>query len=153
MSKLQIKLKVLDPECYPYATEVGDWIDLRSATDMTIEPGSYASIPLGICMELPDGYEAHILPRSSLFRNYHLICTNSMGIVDNSFCGPTDEWRFLVYKPKLDEEVEVEAKSIRKGDRICQFRIVPVQPKISFIDSCDIDKNKSRGGFGSTGIS
>ena len=126
-----------------YAIQSGDWIDLRSAETIETTEGDYYLIRLGIGMILPDGYEAHILPRSSTFKKYGIVMTNSTGIIDNSYSGDDDEWRF----PALATRHAV----IRKGDRIAQFRIVKNQPPISF-DVVDHLNDTSRGGFGSTGV-
>lgn len=124
------------------AFENGDWIDLRSAEDVDLKEGEFKLIKLGVGMILPEGYEAHIVPRSSTFKNFSTLQTNHMGVIDESYCGDTDEWRF----PAL----AMEDTSIRVNDRICQFRIEKKQPKIEF-EKVDHLKEKSRGGFGSTG--
>lgn len=120
----------------------GDWIDLRAAENVELEKGEFKLIHLGVGMKLPDGYEAHIVPRSSTFKNYHIIQTNNIGIVDNSYCGENDEWKMPV--------LAFENTIIHKNDRICQFRIVKNQPSIEFNIVEHLDK-ESRGGFGSTG--
>ncbi|MBO7209758.1 MAG: dUTP diphosphatase, partial [Methanobrevibacter sp.] len=119
-----------------------DWIDLRAAYDYTIKKGEFALIHLGVAMKLPDGYEAHLAPRSSTYSKYGVIQANSVGVVDNSYCGPSDWWYF----PAIALEKDVE---IKKGDRICQFRIMEKQPNIKFVEGKMTDKD--RGGFGSTG--
>ena len=93
-------------------------------------------------MKLPDGYEAHLAPRSSTYSKYGVIQANSVGVVDNSYCGPSDWWYF----PAIALEKDVE---IKKGDRICQFRIMEKQPGLKFVEGKMTDKD--RGGFGSTG--
>lgn len=120
----------------------GDWIDLRAAEDVELKAGEFKLINLGVSMKLPDGYEAHIAPRSSTYKNFHIIQTNSVGIVDNSYSGTNDIWKF----PALATEDTV----IHKNDRICQFRIVPIQPEVHFIETDRLDEN-NRGGIGSTG--
>ena len=120
----------------------GDWIDLRAAADIEFKAGEFKLIPLGIGMILPDGYEAHVAPRSSTYKNFGIIQTNSIGIIDNSYCGENDEWKMAAYA--LRDTV------IHKNDRICQFRIVEKQPQFSFVE-VDHLKEESRGGFGSTG--
>lgn len=120
----------------------GDWIDLRAAKDVELEAGEHKLIPLGVGMILPDGYEAHIVPRSSTFKKYSVIQANHMGIIDNSYSGEEDEWKFSAYA--------VEHTFIKKNDRICQFRIMEKQPEISFEEVEHLNE-KSRGGFGSTG--
>lgn len=121
---------------------VGDWIDLRCGEDVTLKAGEYKMIPLGVAMQLPEGYEALVAPRSSTFRKYGVIMANSMGIMDESYKGDNDEWHFLAYATK-------DAK-IRKNERICQFRIMEHQPLLNFIEK-DWFGNPDRGGIGSTG--
>ena len=121
----------------------GDWIDLRAAETVSLSKGEFKLISLGVGMILPDGYEAHIVPRSSTFKKFHIIQTNHMGIIDNSYCGEQDEWKF----PAL----AVEDTIINKNDRICQFRIVKKQPEIVFEQVKKLS-DTSRGGFGSTGV-
>lgn len=120
----------------------GDWIDLRAAEDAELKAGEFQLIPLGVAMELPEGYEAHIVPRSSTFKKWGVIQTNHMGVVDFSYRGDQDQWRF----PAL----AVRDTVIHKNDRICQFRIVENQPKLNF-ETVDHLGNPDRGGFGSTG--
>lgn len=120
----------------------GDWIDLRAAKTVSLKKGDYALIPLGIGMILPDGYEAHVLPRSSTPSKFGIVCANSMGVIDNSYCGDDDEWQFPA--------VAIADTVIHKGDRICQFRIVKNQPELMFIEIGRL-LPKSRGGIGSTG--
>lgn len=124
-------------------TDVGDWCDLRAAEDVEMKKGDFKLIPLGISMELPAGYEAHILPRSSTYNKFGLIMANSTGVVDNSFKGSDDVWRFPA--------IAVRDTIIHANDRICQFRIMKNQPRLIFkeVDHLSAD---SRGGFGSTGV-
>ena len=120
----------------------GDWIDLRSAEDVHLDEGQYYAIPLGVAMQLPEGYEAHVVPRSSTFKRWGIIQTNSMGVIDGSYCGDGDEWHFPAYATRTAD--------IRKGDRICQFRIMEKQPSIEFTVVSHLG-NPDRGGLGSTG--
>ena len=122
--------------------EKGDWVDLRAAEDMVLRPRGIYRIPLGISVELPEGYEAHVAPRSSTFKNWGIIQTNSVGIIDNSYCGDNDIWMMPVYATRFTK--------IHKNDRICQFRIIRKQPEIVF-ETVDHLGNEDRGGFGSTG--
>jgi len=122
--------------------EKSDWIDLRAAREVEIKKGEFCLIPLGIAMELPKGYEALVIPRSSTFQNYGIIQTNSIGLIDESYCGNHDQWYF----PAL----AVRDTIIYKNDRICQFRIIKHQPKIDF-QEVEILNGKDRGGFGTTG--
>ena len=119
-----------------------DWIDLRAAEDMAIQKGECRLIPLGVAIELPKGYEAHVVPRSSTFRNYGLIQANSFGVVDESYCGNEDQWFVPMYAIR-DTEVHV-------NDRICQFRIMEHQPEIVFEETGRL-LGENRGGFGTTG--
>jgi dUTP pyrophosphatase len=121
---------------------VGDWIDLRAAETVLLHKGDFALISLGVSMKLPDGYEAHVVPRSSTFKKWGVLQTNSMGIIDNSYSGTNDIWRF----PAL----AVRDTVINKNDRICQFRIVKRQPTVEFEEMDTLDA-VDRGGFGSTG--
>ncbi len=119
-----------------------DWIDLYAAETITLRAGESALIPLGVAMALPEGYEAHVAPRSSTFKTYGLLQSNGVGVVDWSYRGDEDQWKMPVYATR---DVTVEA-----GSRICQFRIVRNQPPISF-QVCEHLDGPSRGGFGSTG--
>lgn len=120
----------------------GDWIDLRAAADVEFRAGEFKLIPLGVGMILPEGYEAHIAPRSSTYKNFGIVQTNSIGVVDNSYCGDEDEWKMAAYA--------LRDTLIRKNDRICQFRIIEKQPEIE-IETVEHLRETSRGGFGSTG--
>jgi len=142
--KLEIKIKYFSDDLIPIEKIViGDWIDLRSAKTIQIAPFTFKLIPLGVAMELPKGYEAHIVPRSSTFKKFHIIQTNSQGIIDNSYCGDEDQWYFPAHT--LNKPAVIE-----QNDRICQFRIVPIQPEVIFT-KCSTLGNKNRGGFGTTG--
>ena len=121
----------------------GDWIDLRAAQITPMKKGDFALIPLGVAMKLPRGYEAHVVPRSSTYKNFRVIQANSMGVIDNSYCGNDDMWYFPA--------IAMEDTVINKGDRICQFRIVKSMPKIE-IKTTTFLNEKSRGGIGSTGV-
>ena len=122
--------------------EKGDWIDLRIAEDVTMKRGEFKLLNLGIAMRLPKGYEAIVLPRSSTFKNYGIIMTNGMGLIDNSYCGDGDIWKF----PAL----ATRDCKIKKGDRICQFRIQKNMDSVAFLFSDHLN-DEERGGFGSTG--
>ena len=119
-----------------------DWIDLRSAEEVNMKAGEARLISLGIAVQLPKGYEAHVVPRSSTFKNFGLIQTNHMGVIDESYCGDNDQW-FMPVLAIRDTEIHV-------NDRICQFRIMEHQPVISF-EECNTLNGTDRGGFGSTG--
>ena len=121
---------------------VGDWIDLRAAEDVHLFGGSDILISLGVSMKLPEGYEAHIVPRSSTFLKYKIMQTNSVGIIDNSYSGDNDIWKLPV--------IAFDETTIHKNDRICQFRIVKRMPDVEFVEVEVLDDD-DRGGFGSTG--
>ena len=122
--------------------EKGDWIDLRSALEIKMKAGEHKLIPLGVGMILPEGYEAHIVPRSSTYKKFGIIQTNHMGIIDNSYSGEEDQWMLSAYA--LRDTV------IPFNERICQFRIMEKQPDIEF-EEVEHLNDVSRGGFGSTG--
>ena len=138
-----IKIKYFDKEIDKIKKiSTGDWIDLRSAETVHLKKGEFHLIPLGVGMILPSGYEAHIVPRSSTYKNFKVIQTNPMGVIDNSYCGDTDQWMMPV--------IAMEDTVINKNDRICQFRIVEKMPTIEF-DEVEHLYEVSRGGIGSTG--
>ena len=140
---MNIKIKYLDEGIGKVALiSKGDWIDLRAAETVELKAGEFKLIPLGVAMQLPAGYEAHVCPRSSTFKNFGVIQTNSMGIIDNSYCGDNDQWFFPAYA--LRDTV------INLNDRICQFRIMENQPQIQFV-TVDVLGNPDRNGIGSTG--
>lgn len=133
----------------------GDWLDLRNRERISVLSGEYHEITLGIAMELPAGFEAIVLPRSSTYRRWGLLLANGQGIIDESYRADTDEWHFLAVCQKA---VEIPANT-----RICQFRIQPNQfatpwqkikwlftRKIEFVE-VDCLGNVPRGGLGSTG--
>lgn len=140
---MKLRVKEITEGCMPQAIEQGDWIDLKAACDVVMFEGEYAVIPLGIAVELPEGYEAHIAPRSSTFRRYGVLCANSFGIIDNAYCGDGDQWGFPAYATKRTE--------IPKGSRICQFRVMESQPELE-LERVESLGNADRGGFGSTGL-
>lgn len=122
---------------------VGDWIDLRAAETVTIPANTSAMISLGVSMKLPQGYEAHVAPRSSTFKNYGIIQTNSVGVIDNSYSGTNDIWKMPVYATR--------DTVIHENDRICQFRIMKTMGEVECIEVDSLD-DTDRGGFGSTGV-
>lgn len=121
---------------------VGDWIDLRAAEDITMKAGEDKAIHLGVAMELPVGYEAMVAPRSSTFKKYGILPQNGIGIIDETYRGDNDEWHFLAYAVRDTE--------IKKNERICQFRIIQHQPMIHLKEVEHLG-NADRGGIGSTG--
>ena len=140
--KIRIKYFSQEIEKLRYIDGKSDWIDLRAAKEVELKKGEFALIPLGVAMELPAGYEAHVVPRSSTFKNFGVIQTNSMGVIDETYCGDNDQWFFPAYA--LRDTV------IHVNDRICQFRIMEHQPALDF-EETDVLGNEDRGGHGSTG--
>lgn len=140
---MEIKVKYFSNEIEKLSKKsVGDWIDLRAAEETSLLRGEFKLIPLGVGMILPDGYEAHIVPRSSTFKTWGIIQTNHMGVIDNSYSGDNDQWKFPAYATR--------DTVIKKGDRICQFRIIQNQPEFDIV-TVDKLNGTDRGGFGSTG--
>ena len=142
METIKIKYFGQDLEKLEYIGGKSDWIDLRASETVELKAGDFKLIPLGVAMELPPGYEAHVVPRSSTFKTYGILQTNSCGVIDGSYCGDQDMWKMPVYATR--------DTTIQKGDRICQFRIMENQPEIVFQET-EFLENKDRGGFG-TGV-
>lgn len=144
MNKETIRIKYHSKEIQKleYIDGKSDWIDLRSAEHVTLKKGEFHLIKLGVSMQLPEGYEAVIVPRSSTYLNFGIIQTNHMGVVDESYCGDNDVWMMPALAMR-DTEINV-------NDRICQFRIQKHQPQIIFDEVEHLD-NSDRGGIGSTG--
>ena len=141
--KLEILIKYHDKDLGKIEKiPVGDWIDLRSAERVDLEAFQSRIISLGISMKLPEGYEAHVVPRSSTFRRWGILQTNGIGIIDESYCGENDVWKF----PAL----AMRSTTIFKGDRICQFRIMPKMQEVVFTE-VEHMTDEDRGGLGSTG--
>lgn len=143
---MEIKIKYFHKDlpklAYVGGEDKSNWIDLYAAEDIIMKEGEFRMIPLGVAMELPEGYEAHIVPRSSTYKRYSIIQANHMGVVDSSYKGSDDQWQFPA--------IAFMDTTIRKGDRICQFRIMKKQETIEFKED-DLSTNVNRGGFGSTG--
>jgi len=142
MENIKVKYFTDKIDKLEYIDGKSDWIDLRASEDVVLEKGDFALIPLGVAMELPEGYEAHIVPRSSTYKNFGIIQANHCGIVDGSYCGDNDMWRMPV--------IAMRDTEIHMNDRICQFRIMENQPKLVFREVERLT-GKDRGGFGSTG--
>lgn len=139
-----VKIKYHNPDLvHIEKIAIGDWIDLRAAENVHIKAGEHGMISLGVSMKLPEGYEAHVVPRSSTFKNWGVLQTNSFGVIDNSYSGTNDVWRFPFYATR-DTEIHV-------NDRICQFRIAKRQEETQFLE-CESLDSTDRGGFGSTGV-
>ena len=140
--KIEIKYFVEGLEPLAYVDGKSDWIDLRAAADVSLKKDEFKLIPLGIGMKLPEGYEAHVVPRSSTFKNFGIIQTNHCGVIDESYCGDNDQWFFPAYAMRDTE--------IKQNDRICQFRIMEHQPAFDFVTVEKLGE-VDRGGHGSTG--
>ena len=147
---LQMKIKYFSEDAKRLMKiDKGDWIDVYANKDIIIHQGECTLVPLGFAMQLPVGYEAYLLPRSSTFKKWGILVANSMGVIDESYCGDTDEWKLSAYcmKPNCPD---AGYTMIKKGDKIAQFRIQEKMPAVEFIE-VDSLGNESRGGFGSTG--
>lgn len=142
METIKIKYFTDKIDKLTYIDGKSDWIDLRAAEDVDLKEGEFKLIPLGVAMELPAGYEAHVVPRSSTFKNFGIIQTNHQGVIDGSYCGDHDQWFMPVYAVR-DTQIHV-------NDRICQFRIMENQPKLVFDEVAQLGHD-DRGGHGSTG--
>ncbi len=144
MEKVTLKIKYHTDaiEKLAYIDGKSDWIDLRAARRYEIKKGDWQLIDLGVSIALPEGYEAHVVPRSSTYRTWGLLQTNSCGVIDNTYSGDGDVWMVPMLATR-DTVVEV-------GDRICQFRIMKNQPQIVFDEVEHLD-GTDRGGFGTTG--
>ena len=155
---LQIRIKYFEGAKKLEKIEKGNWIDVYANESMYIKQGESALIPLGFAMELPQGYEAHLAPRSSTFKKWGIIVANSFGVIDESYKGDNDEWMLSAYCLQGQNQnisdggmsISKPYSIIERGDKIAQFRIIEKMPKIEFeeVDSLD---NEDRGGFGSTG--
>ena len=140
---MEIKIKYFtDIEPIQFIAGKSDWYDLRSAEDVEMKAGEYRLIKLGVGMQLPKGYEAHMAPRSGTFKNFGIIQANSVAVIDESYCGDNDEW--------LYPAIALRDTKIYKNDRICQFRIMEHQPPVEF-KIVEHLEGKDRGGFGTTG--
>ena len=141
---MKIQIKYFDKEIDKIQRiDKGDWIDLRAAETVELKAGEFKLIPLGVGMILPNGYEANIVPRSSTFKHYGVLQTNAFGVIDNSYSGDNDQWRFPAYATR--------DIIINKNDRICQFRINKKQPTFDFEEVEHLNET-DRGGFGTSGV-
>ncbi len=156
----------------PKIIKKGEWIDLEAAREVVLQAPQAGTlkgnevkhrdvisdvtyIPLGVAMKLPEGYEAIMAPRSSAAKKMGILCANSIGIIDNSYCGDDDQWMFPA--------VTLRKTSIAVHTRLCQFRIQLSQKatmwqKIKWLFTSGIEiveveslGSENRSGFGSTG--
>ena len=158
--KMKMRIKYFDGATKMEKITKGNWIDVYSNADIFVPVGERAMIPLGFALELPQGWEGHLAPRSSTFKTWGIIQTNSVGVVDDTYIGDNDQWHLPVYcltancKVNENEIPTVDGRQgvwIRKGDKIGQFRIMEVMPEIEF-DEVESFGNADRGGFGTTGV-
>ncbi|MDU3409438.1 deoxyuridine 5'-triphosphate nucleotidohydrolase [Clostridium sp.] len=152
---MKIRIKYFEESTKLKKIAKGNWIDVYSNKDVFVKVNERAMIPLGFALELPSGWEAHLAPRSSTFKTWGIIQTNSVGVVDDTYIGDNDQWHMPVYclegkGTELIDGEEIKGTWIRKGDKIAQFRIMEVMPEIEF-DEVESFGNSDRGGFGSTG--
>ena len=150
-----IRIKYFDNATKLKKITKGNWIDVYANKDVFVKCGERAMVPLGFALELPEGWEGHLAPRSSTFKTWGIIQTNSVGVVDDTYIGDNDQWNMPVYclqGKDLESEngEEVKGTWIRKGDKIGQFRIMEVMPEIDF-EEVESFGNEDRGGFGTTG--
>ena len=152
---MKIRIKYFEESTKLKKIAKGNWIDVYANKDVFVKVNERAMIPLGFALELPSGWEAHLAPRSSTFKTWGIIQTNSVGVVDDTYIGDNDQWHMPVYclegkGTELIDGEEIKGPWIRKGDKIAQFRIMEVMPEIEF-DEVESFGNSDRGGFGSTG--
>ncbi|ELC8349990.1 deoxyuridine 5'-triphosphate nucleotidohydrolase [Clostridium perfringens] len=150
-----IRIKYFDNATKLKKITKGNWIDVYANKDVFVKCGERAMVPLGFALELPEGWEGHLAPRSSTFKTWGIIQTNSVGVVDDTYIGDNDQWHMPVYclqgkDIESENGEEVKGTWIRKGDKIGQFRIMEVMPEIEF-EEVESFGNKDRGGFGTTG--
>lgn len=152
---MKIRIKYFEESTKLKKIAKGNWIDVYANKDVFVKVNERAMIPLGFALELPRGWEAHLAPRSSTFKTWGIIQTNSVGVVDDTYIGDNDQWHMPVYclegkGTEIIDGEEIKGTWIRKGDKIAQFRIMEVMPEIEF-DEVESFGNSDRGGFGSTG--
>lgn len=151
-----IRIKYFDKATKLKKITKGNWIDVYANKDVFVKCRERAMVPLGFALELPEGWEGHLAPRSSTFKTWGIIQTNSVGVVDDTYIGDNDQWHMPVYClqgkdiESDDNGEEIKGTWIRKGDKIGQFRIMEVMPEIEF-EEVESFGNKDRGGFGTTG--
>lgn len=153
--RMRIKIKTFGNQVMPEIIDKGDFIDLRANKTIRMNKSDFKVIPLGVAMQLPDGFEAIVVSRSSTYKNYKIFNPGALGVIDGSYSGNEDEWKYPAYA--LKDTV------VKEGDRICQFRI-QLSQKASFwqklkwlfsnkitLVKTDTLSSVNRGGLGSTG--
>ncbi len=146
---MKLRIKYFEDATRLKKISKGNWIDVYANKDMFVKEGERAMIPLGFALELPSGWEGHLAPRSSTFKSWGIIQTNSLGVVDDTYIGDNDQWHMPVFCLK-GMDIEAKGTWIKKGDKIGQFRIMEVMPEIEF-EEVESFGNIDRGGFGTTG--
>ena len=148
---MKIRIKYFEGATKLKKITKGNWIDVYARKDVFVPLAERAMIPLGFALELPKGWEGHLAPRSSTFKTWGLIQTNSVGVVDDTYIGDNDEWNMPVYCLKgHDSKDGVAGTLVKCGDKIGQFRIMEVMPELEF-EEVESFGNMDRGGFGTTG--
>ena len=152
---MKIRIKYFEEAIRLKKIAKGNWIDVYANKDMFVKEGERAMIPLGFALELPEGWEGHLAPRSSTFKTWGIIQTNSVGVVDDTYIGDNDQWHMPVFclqgkDINTVDGVEEKGTWIKKGDKVAQFRIMEVMPEIE-LEEVETFGNENRGGFGSTG--
>ena len=149
---MKIRIKYFDGATKLQKISKGNWIDVYANKDVFVKEGERAMIPLGFALELPSGWEGHLAPRSSTFKTWGIIQTNSVGVVDDTYIGDNDQWHMPVFCLQGKEENEGSKGTwVKQGDKIGQFRIMEVMPEIEF-EEVESFGNQDRGGFGTTGV-
>lgn len=161
--KMKLRIKYFEGATKLKKIAKGNWIDVHARKNVFVPLNERAMIPLGFALELPQEWEGHLAPRSSTFKTWGVIQTNSVGVVDDTYIGDNDEWNLPVFclvphdtlelntGDDKDTTVKVKGTWIHKGDKIGQFRISEVMPNLE-LDEVDYFGNKDRGGFGTSGI-
>jgi dUTP pyrophosphatase len=145
--EMKIRIKYFEGATKLKKISKGNWIDVYASKDIFVPLNERAMVPLGFALELPQGWEGHLAPRSSTFKTWGIIQTNSVGVVDDTYIGDNDQWHMPVYCLQAKHD---NGTWIRTGDKIGQFRIMEVMPEIQF-DEVESFGNCDRGGFGTTG--
>ena len=151
---MKIRIKYFDGATKLQKISKGNWIDIYANKDVFVPINERAMVPLGFALELPQGWEGHLAPRSSTFKTWGIIQTNSVGVVDDTYIGDNDQWHMPVYCLQsncYNDDLDVSGTWIYKGDKIGQFRIMEVMPEITF-EEVESFGNDDRGGFGTTGV-
>lgn len=153
---MKIRIKYFEGATKLNKIKKGNWIDVYANDDVFVRLNERAMIPLGFALELPEGWEGHLAPRSSTFKTWGIIQTNSVGVVDDTYIGDNDQWHMPVYclqakDVEVIDGVEEKGAWIRKGNKIGQFRIMEVMPEFE-LEEVECFGNEDRGGFGTTGI-